>query len=99
MLWLVDDETGQQWLSFVDPKGLRQMNLNDPKLGLYKEIKEIESKLSDPNLTLNAFILSGTSFSDLLNVSFKKSDLEERNVLFMDEGFSVYLSKLFARLH
>ena len=99
LLWLVDDETGQQWLSFVDPKGLRQMNLNDPKLGLYKEIKEIESKLSDPNLTLNAFILSGTSFSDLLNVSFKKSDLEERNVLFMDEGFSVYLSKLFARLH
>ena len=99
LLWLVDDETGKQWLSFVDPKGLRQMNLNDPKLGLFKEIKEIEVKLSDPNLTLNAFILSATSFSDLLNVSFKKSDLEERNVLFMDDGSSVYLSKLFTKLH
>lgn len=75
------------------------MNLNDPKLGLFKEIKEIEVKLGDPNLTLNAFILSATSFSDLLNVSFKKSDLEERNVLFMDDGSSVYLSKLFTKLH
>ena len=98
LLWLVDDETGDQWLSFVDPKGLRQMNLNDPKLGLYKQIKEIEAKLGDPKLTLNAFILSATSFSDLLNVSFKKSDLEERNVLFMDDGATVYLSKLFANL-
>jgi hypothetical protein len=99
LLWLVDDETGKQWLSFVDPKGLRQMNLNDPKLGLYKEIKDVEVKLNDPNLTLNAFVLSATSFSDLLNVSFKKSDLEERNVLFMDDGASSYLSKLFNNLH
>jgi hypothetical protein len=25
LLWLVDDVTGKQWLSFIDPKGLRQM--------------------------------------------------------------------------
>jgi hypothetical protein len=98
LLWLVDDDTGQQWLSFVDPKGLRQMNLNDPKLGLYKEIKEIEIKLNDPKLVLNAFILSATSFSDLLNVTFKKSDLEDRNVLFMDDNYSVYLNKMFSKL-
>lgn len=39
LLWLVDDTTGEQWLNFIDLKGLRQMNLNDPKLGLYKEVK------------------------------------------------------------
>jgi len=98
LLWLVDDQTGDQWLSFVDPKGLRQMNLNDPKLNLFLEIKNIQKKLGDPKLILNAFILSDTNFSDLLNVSFKQSDLENRNVLFMDEGGSTYLRKLFNKL-
>ncbi|PUE28047.1 type III restriction endonuclease subunit R, partial [Limnohabitans sp. Jir61] len=98
LLWLVDDETGEQCLNFIDPKGIRQMNLTDPKLGLYKEVKVLEEKLADPKLSLNAFILSGTSFADLLNVTCKKSDLEERNVLFMEEGSSVYLKKLFEKI-
>jgi len=95
LLWLVDDETGEQWLNFIDPKGIRQMNLHDPKLGLYKEVKVLEAKLADPKLTLNAFIISGTSFADLLNVSVKKSDLEQRNVLFMEDGGATYLKKMF----
>lgn len=98
LLWLVDDETGEQWLNFIDPKGLRQMNLNDPKLGLYKEVKVIQKKLGDPMLTLNAFIVSGTRFESLLNVSCKKTDLEDRNVLFMNEGGQVYLEKMFGRM-
>lgn len=95
LLWLVDDDTGEQWLNFIDPKGIRQMNLNDPKLGLYKEVKVLEAKLADPKLTLNAFIVSGTSFADLLNVSVKKSELEQRNVLFMEDGGATYLKKMF----
>ncbi|MFZ2168106.1 MAG: hypothetical protein WAW61_00555, partial [Methylococcaceae bacterium] len=98
LLWLVDDETGEQWLNFIDPKGLRQMNLNDPKLGLYKEVKVIQEKLGDPKLTLNAFIVSGTQFTNLLNVSCEQADLEDRNVLFMNEGEQVYLKKMFERI-
>ena len=98
LLWLVDDVTGEQWLNFIDPKGLRQMNLNDPKLGLYKEVKVIQEKLGDPKLTLNAFIVSGTQFSSLLNVSCKQVDLEERNVLFMSDGGQIYLNKMFERI-
>lgn len=98
LLWLVDDATGKQWLNFVDPKGLRQMNLNDPKLGLYKEVKVLQEKLGDPKLTLNAFIVSGTPFASLLNVSCKQIDLEERNVLFMPDGGQVYLKKMFERI-
>jgi len=98
LLWLVDDETGEQWLNFVDPKGLRQMNLNDPKLGLYKEVKVLQGKLCDPKLTLNAFIVSGTQFTSLLNVSCKQADLEKRNVLFMPDGGPVYLKKMFERI-
>ena len=98
LLWLVDDVTGEQWLNFVDPKGLRQMNLNDPKLGLYKEVKVIQEKLGDPKLTLNAFVVSPTPFTSLLNVSCKQADLEEQNVLFMPDGGQVYLKKMFERL-
>ncbi|MBC8414377.1 hypothetical protein H8E50_12020 [bacterium] len=98
LLWLVDDETGEQWLNFIDPKGLRQMNLNDPKLGLYKEVKVLQKKLGDPKLTLNAFIISGTQFASLLNVSCKQADLEDRNVLFMPDGGPVYLKKMFERI-
>jgi Type III restriction enzyme, res subunit len=97
LLWLVDDETGEQCLNFIDPKGIRQMNLTDPKLGLYKEVKVLQEKLGDPKLTLNAFILSGTAFGDLLNVTCKQSELEDRNVLFMNDGGAVYLKKLFEK--
>lgn len=97
LLWLVDEETGQQCLNFIDPKGIRQMNLTDPKLGLYKEVKVLQDKLGDSKLTLNAFILSGTAFGDLLNVTCKQQELEERNVLFMDEGGPAYLKKMFER--
>jgi len=98
LLWLVDDATGEQWLNFIDPKGLRQMNLNDPKLGLYKEVKVLQEKLCDPKLILNAFIVSGTQFTNLLNVSCKQSDLEKQNVLFMPDGGQVYLKKMFERI-
>jgi hypothetical protein len=98
LLWLIDDTSGEQWLNFIDPKGLRQMNLNDPKLGLYKEVKVQQEKLGDPKLTLNAFIVSATQFASLLNVSCEQNDLEERNVLFMPDGGQVYLKKLFDRI-
>jgi len=101
LLWLVDDATGEQWLNFIDPKGIRQMNLNDPKLGLYKEVKNLQTKLADPDLVLNAFILSVTKFSDLLNVSdkYKAKDLEDRHVLFMDTSGQKYLEGMFARMN
>lgn len=100
LLWLVDDATGEQWLSFVDPKGIRQMNLNDAKFGLYQEVKVLQTKLGDPNLVLNAFILSATKFSDLLNVSgqYEQADLEDRHVLFMDTAGQGYLNGMFARM-
>jgi hypothetical protein len=106
LLWLVDDTSGKQWLTFVDPKGLRNLDLSHPKLGLYKEVKTLETALAgqanpdEPPLVLNAFVLSPTKFADLLNVgdSTKKTDLESRNVLFMEDGGNSYLKKLFATL-
>lgn len=105
LLWLVDDQTGQQWLSFIDPKGLRNISIDNPKLQLYKEIKSIESEINknttDNNtLTLDAFILSPTKFTDLLNIGnrLKQSDLEEKHILFMEVGGD-YLQGIFSRIH
>lgn len=102
----MDDATGKQWLSFVDPKGLRNLDLSHPKLGLYKEVKTLEATLAaqakpgEPPLVLNAFVLSPTKFADLLNVAdpTKKAELEDRHVLFMEDGRESYLSSMFARI-
>lgn len=98
LLWLVDDESGKQWLSLIDPKGIRNLNLDDAKFGLYKEIKELEKKLSDDKLSLSAFIVSETRFVDLINVSEPKDKIEERNVLFIEDTSSIYLEKLFKKM-
>lgn len=106
LLWLVDDETGEQWLTFVDPKGMRNMDLNHPKLGLYKEVKtlqatlEKQAKSGEPKLVLNAFVLSPTKFSDLLNVGdpAMKAEMEKRHVLFMTDDPDTYLQKMFAAI-
>ena len=62
--------------------------------------KDREQELNDPNLILNAFILSYTPYQDLLNVGSAGSlvDLEARHVLFMDEGRDTYLGKMFSRI-
>lgn len=104
LLWLADDATGKQWLTFIDAKGMRNIDLNHPKRGLYKQVKDLEPslmKLGDAPLVLNAFMLSYTSFSDLLNVHGKteQADLEQRHVLFMKDGGSVYLRIMLSILH
>nr|WP_317401253.1 DEAD/DEAH box helicase family protein [Plesiomonas shigelloides] len=98
LLWLVDDVTGKQWLSLIDPKGIRNLNLDDAKFGLYKEVKGLGPKLADNDLVLSAFIVSETLHSELLNVSASKVELEERNVLFMEDTGPVYLAKLFQKM-
>ena len=54
--------------------GLRNLDLSHPKLGLYKEVKTLEATLNkqarsgDSKLILNAFVLSPTKYTDLLNI-------------------------------
>ena len=95
LLWVVDHENGKQWLNFVDPKGIRQMDLHDPKFGLYKEVKELETKIADPNLVLNSFILSITKLKDWVNMELTAEELSERHVLFMENN---YLQQMFEKM-
>lgn len=96
LLWVVDHNSGKQWLNFVDPKGIRNMNLTDPKFGLYQEIKTLQEDIGDSNLILNSFILSKTPYQDLLNNNLSESDLEDKHILLMEKDD--YLEKMFGRM-
>lgn len=58
-------------LTFVDRRGLSNLDLANPKLGLHKEVKALEAtmngqaKPAEPRPELNLAVLSPTKFSDL----------------------------------
>lgn len=62
MLWI--DTPDVQYISFIDPKGLRHLQWDDPKIEFHATIKELEVHLqpisSDKKIVLNFFIMSGT---------------------------------------
>lgn len=59
MLWLKHKTSKKQFLTFIDPHGLRneQNKWDSTKINLHKTIKELQVRLKNPNLVLNSFIL------------------------------------------
>ncbi|MDG6895160.1 DEAD/DEAH box helicase family protein [Volucribacter amazonae] len=97
LLWIVDKDNQKQWLNFIDPKGIRQMSLNDPKFALAEEVKRLEKELA-LDIQLNAFILSVTDSKDLINAqTITEEMLKEKNILFMKEDCG-YLEEMFGRI-
>lgn len=95
LLWLVDNQTGKQWLSLIDPKGIRNMDLDNAKFGLHDELQKLARELKIETPILSAFILSITKQADLLNVGhLTTQDFAEKHILFMD-GNQVYLKQMF----
>lgn len=73
------------------------MGLNDPKLQLFLEIKEIQKRVGDQTLSLSAFIASATEMKDLINLAqVTQADLEAANIVFMDEPPATYIPKILA---
>jgi superfamily II DNA or RNA helicase len=61
IMWVKDGK--KQTMVFIDPKGLEHTKgLDDEKVKLADDIKELEQKLGDQNVILESFILSGTSY-------------------------------------
>ncbi|MCS4534038.1 DEAD/DEAH box helicase family protein [Neisseria montereyensis] len=95
LLWLVDQESDKQWLSFVDPKGLRHMSLEDPKFGLAEEVKKLEKDMKLQDMSLNSFILSVTPQAEVpAFTGISDKTLEDKHILFMDEN-KIYLKQMF----
>ena len=93
ILWLVVDD--KQYVSFIDPKGLRQIQgLTDPKIQLHKSIKTtIQPKLNDPNIELNSFIISNTPYNQLTHWKGQESmeDFNSNHILFQKEQRQFYI--------
>src|SRR5271165_6024119 len=89
----------KEYVSFVDPKGIRNLEgPNDPKIRFYKTIKEIETRLADPKIVLNSFIISNTPFREVRwwTDELTKEKFEESHVLFQVEDRATYINKLLA---
>lgn len=88
VLWI--DTPDVQYISFIDPKGLRHLQWDDPKIEFHATIKELEARLlpssGDKKIVLNSFIMSGTRSEDLRQW-WGKGKLERRakNVFCLDE--------------
>lgn len=97
ILWLVIGS--KQFISFIDPKGLRQIQgLKDPKIQLHKTIKtSIQSKLNDPSIELNSFIISNTPYDQLTHWKGQESisDFNSNHVLFQKDQREFYIQILF----
>ncbi|MGE5591180.1 MAG: hypothetical protein ACM3ZA_11265 [Bacillota bacterium] len=84
ILWLVG--AGQQQILFVDPKGIRNLGENDPKIRFRETIKEIERRLGDPSVRLESFIVSDTPWAKVeLTWATSKDELQKEHVLFQEE--------------
>ncbi|WP_017429622.1 DEAD/DEAH box helicase family protein [Vreelandella jeotgali] len=106
ILWLVKD--GRQKVIFVDPKGLRNHKLHDPKVQFYRTIKETERQLNQQpggqHIELHAFLISRTPAQQLLSEwpeyegqTLDRDILESWNILFPDDSRS-YLKTLMANV-
>lgn len=81
----------------VDPKGLRNLEgRTDPKIGFHQTIKELESRLADPEVTLASFIVSNIPYIQVKwwSDGMTKEEFEACNVLFKPDDRESYISTL-----
>lgn len=102
LLWMVDKKKDCQYLAFIDPKGLRNIKPNSPKIEFAKGVKELEEQINkgkEKKLVLSSFILSYTKESELPWLPVPERNwFKERNVFFMDVGGPTYLAEMFGRM-
>jgi hypothetical protein len=97
ILWLIVE--GRQYIAFVDPKGIRNIGFNDPKIQFFQTIKDIERRLGEPSVTLSSFIISNTpSHVMRLLWAVDKSAMDSRNILFQEEDKAIYIREMMQRI-
>lgn len=84
ILWLLSGD--RQNVVFVDPKGVLHLPLTDPKIRFHEAIHDIESRLGDPRIFLDSFIVSNTPSATMrLHWNLEKHEMEARHVLFQED--------------
>lgn len=90
ILWQLEDNC--QRVTFVDPKGIRNIGLEDPKIAFYKTVKEIQQRLGDPAMTLESYIVSNTP-SHVMQKQWgiAKAEMLKRHIVFQEEDKDTYI--------
>ena len=101
IIWILSG--GRQYVSFIDPKGLRNLKgADDPKIEFFRSIKDLEKDLQsqDPTVILNSFIISVTPYKDISwwHGHMSKKKIEEKNVFFRIEEKETYVEKLMNKI-
>lgn len=97
ILWLIVGD--HQYITFIDPKGIRNLGFNDPKIQFAQTINDIERRLDDPSVTLSSFIISNTpSHVMRLLWGVEKAEMSARNILFQGEDKETYVRDMMYRI-
>ena len=92
ILWIKKE--GKQYLTFIDPKGIRNSKgINDAKIQFYKYLEEkVQPQIANEILVLNSFIISNTKW---LEVNWKDSltvkDFNKNHVYFQEDQNNDYV--------
>lgn len=100
ILWVLHPE--KQFVSFIDPKGIRNLNgIDDPKIKFRERIKETEKALQakTPGVLLNSFIVSNTFLHEIpWRENLSVADFERDNVFFQREDKLGYIPKILDKI-
>jgi hypothetical protein len=97
IFWLVVE--GRQHIAFVDPKGIRNLGFQDPKIQFCDTVKDIERRLDDPSVVLSSFIISNTpSHVMRLQWTVDKVTMQSRNILFQEEDKLTYVRSMLSSI-
>ncbi len=102
ILWIL--AAGKQYISFVDPKGLRfgRGLEEDPKINFCLRIKEIEDRLreGDSTIVLNSFIVTSTDFHSIKWWAKNRSleDFKAGNVFFLKDEKDTYVGQIIHKM-
>jgi hypothetical protein len=93
ILWvLVQDK---QYVTFIDPKGLRNIGFQDPKVQFYQTIKDIEQRLGNPQVILNSFIISNTPSNEITRLwGISKEEILAKHIVFQEEDKGTYIRQI-----
>jgi hypothetical protein len=92
ILWLLIGD--RQYITFIDPKGIRQLGPNDTKILFSQTIKDIEAQLGDPDVILDSYIVSGTRRRALASWGLSDQQFRDRHVLFRLDDPTTYIETM-----
>jgi hypothetical protein len=96
ILWV--NEGKKQHVTFIDPKGIRNLKgLEDPKIQLYNQLKtEVKPSLNDDDIILDSYIISNTKYNEVEFWGKSKEDFDKNHVIFQSD--KSYIDSLFKKI-